>query len=91
MFATPAMHMTLNGMMCRLFTFVVMIVNNDDGAVEGERYYNYVGPENVVVGEEKRLLWDVMDEWVKQTETLNVTSSIIKNENEKKKTKVASI
>ena len=53
--------------MCHLFTFEVTIVGDD--AVFGdkekeEKYYNCACPENIVIGENRRLLWDVMDEWL---------------------------
>ena len=74
-FVTPGMPMTLNGTICRLFTFEVMIVNDDAVVREKKgRRYDCACPKNIVVREERQLLWDVMDEWVKETETLNVTN-----------------
>ena len=92
-FNNSATCMTLNRTMCYLFTFEVIIVDDDDDdAVFGdkdknndERYYGCACPENIVVGENRRLLWDVMDEWLEQTETLNVTLNVVKNENKEKR------
>ena len=85
-FINSAMCMTLNGTMCRLFTFEVTIVDDDDADFgDKEKKNDCACPENIVVGENRRLLWHVMDEWLEQTETLNVMLNVVKNENKEKR------
>ena len=49
----PDVCTTLNGMICRLFVFVMTVENSEklNGSV-AERYYDCMCPKNAVIGEE---------------------------------------
>ena len=82
---TPSMFMTLDGMVCHLFVFIIEIEDEQEkNSSKVERCYNRACPVNAVIGNGKERVWDILER-SKSVKELNVTLSVGKNNDEQQR------